>query len=629
MAGFDSELDALFKSSAGASQVASIKPHSAAVPIAPNPSAKRKHEKNVSFADQQKSKRSRAQKAEKGKKGKKETVDSSDEENEPAAEAGHQRSTSSVPKPRSKMSQKPVDSDAELDLDAPPPIHESLLAPSGKPSGKKKFVPEDETSEQRDARTIFVGNLSASAANNVARKALQKHILRHLASVYPDSPQPTIESSRFRSIAFKSPTSKLPSDALSVPKPSKSTTSSEHHRARAAEWRATHDPEAGAPHKTFQTPAQKKKTAFITGALHHSGSSSASAYVVFAYPRPIEGQEPPWDPAEVASRAVIACNGSVFMDRTLRVDRVRAKGAATTTDKVEGVEKADPRTMVFVGNLDFEVHEDAVRELFEKLVEKERGATVAETAEKEVEGSDEEESGSNDEEDAEGSDHSDDESEDESGDESEGEPSPPLNLTQVDSLSSSVPQPGHGWVKSVRIIRDKDTQLGKGFAYVQFYDRVSADEILAMEPGTIKLAKRKLRIQRCKTLPGVTLPKPKPKERPPITQPHTAKSNKPSAAPRQTSTRSVPHAYQTLGDRIRSLSKDERKVVKSSDADRVARRLSKKKARVAMERGARKAAGKKESILGGRPGGKSRVGKSSKTKRERSDKAILKKNVKK
>ncbi|KAG8791087.1 hypothetical protein FRC12_010216 [Ceratobasidium sp. 428] len=628
MAGFDSELNALFKSSAGASQVTST-PHSAAVPIAPNPLTKRKHEKNVSFADQHKSKRSRAQKAGQGKKGKKEAVDSLDEENEPAAEAEHQRSTSSVPKPRSKLSQKPVDSDAESDPDEPPPIHESLLAPSGKPSGKKKFAPEEETPEQRDARTIFVGNLPASAANNAARKALQKHVLRRLASTYPDCPQPTIESSRFRSIAFKSPTSKLPSDALSSPKSSKLTTSSEHHRSRAAEWRATHDPEAGAPHKTFQTPAQKKKTAFITGALHDSGSSSASAYVVFAYSRPVEGQEPPWDPTEVASRAVIACNGSVFMDRTLRVDRVQAKGATATTDRVEGVEKADPRTMVFVGNLDFEVHEDAVRELFEKLVEKERGATEAETVGKEVEESDEEESGSSDEEDAEGSDHSDDESEDESGDEIEGEPSPSLDPTRVDSLSSSVTRPGHGWVKSVRIIRDKDTQLGKGFAYVQFYDRVSADEILAMEPSTIKLAKRKLRIQRCKTLPGVALPKHKSKERLPVAQSHAIKPNKPSAAPRQTSARPVPHADPTLGDRIRSLSKDERKSVKSSDADRVARRLAKKKARVAMERGARKAAGKKESLLGGRPGGKGKISKTSKTKRERSDKAILKKNVKK
>jgi hypothetical protein len=63
----------------------------------------------------------------------------------------------------------------------------------------------------------------------------------------------------------------------------------------------------------------------------------------------------------------------------------------------------------------------------------------------------------------------------------------------------------------------------------------------------------------------------------------------------------------------------------------VARRLAKKKARVVMERGARKAGKVKESILGGRLGGGKvhgvKAGKGG--KRERSDKAILKKNVKK
>lgn len=86
-----------------------------------------------------------------------------------------------------------------------------------------------------------------------------------------------------------------------------------------------------------------------------------------------------------------------------------------------------------------------------------------------------------------------------------------------------------------------------------------------------------------------------------------------------------------LGERIRTLSKDERKNVKSSDADRIARRLAKKKARIVMERGERKLGKGKESILGGKTGGlKGKGGKVSKGgKRERSDKAILKKNVKK
>ncbi|KAG9119671.1 hypothetical protein FRC07_005189 [Ceratobasidium sp. 392] len=626
MTSFDSDLDALFKSSAGASKIA---PHPAPVPVtAPlNSSAKRKLEKNVTFVDHTKFKRPRSQKPEihKSKDVNKPVVDSSDEDNNPSIENSYRRPASSAPQKHPKRARQDKNSDSESDPDAPPPLHESLLQDGEKPARRKKFVPEGETPEQRDARTIFVGNLPASAANNSARKALQKHILNHLTSAYPDAPRPTIESSRFRSIAFKTPTSKLPSDVLSDPKSSKSSkpkTTSEHNRTRAAEWRVAQDTEGGNSHKTFQTPAQKKKTAFITGALHDSASSSASAYVVVAYPPPVEGQEPPWDPKEVAVRAVKACNRTLFMDRMLRVDRVRAKGAATSTDGVERVdEKADPRTMVFVGNLDFEVHEDAVRELFEKLVQKERGKTEQETAGEDGEESDEEESRSIGEDTA---------SEQDEGEESEQESEGELSESIKPGSSSNPAAPlGHRWVKSVRIIRDKDTQLGKGFAYVQFYDRASADEILVMELGTIKLAKRKLRIQRCKTLPGATLPKPKPKEQPPANPARTIKPDKSGATSRRAPISLVPRVDPTFGDRIRSLSKDERKAVKSSDADRVARRLAKKKARVVMERGARKA-GRKEDVLGGRPGGrKSRVVKSDKGKRERSDKAILKKNVKK
>ncbi|KAF8600385.1 hypothetical protein BDV93DRAFT_525418 [Ceratobasidium sp. AG-I] len=665
MASFDSALDALFKSSAGASVV----PPRPAVPIPiPSPvakpshsSSKRKHEKNVAFVDQSSSKRQRSDVVEskiKDKKGKKKPpVDSSDEDEDPVVEDSYQqRKPKKVVSSPAKSIEPFVSKDAgsgsnsDSGTDDQPPVHESLLPTSEKPTRKKKFVPLDETPEQRDARTIFIGNLPASAANNVARKALHKHILSCLQTAHPDLPKPKIESSRFRSVAFKTPTSKLPSDALSTPskststatpKPTTTTTSTDHNRSRAADWRAAQDPDGS--HKIFQTPAQKKKTAFITGALHDSAASSATAYVVFAHPVPVEGSEPGWDPVEVAARAVKACNGTMFKERVLRVDRVRAKGTSGGVGVEEEMdEKADPRTMVFVGNLDFEIHDDALRDLFEKLVEKERG-TAAGQGEKEGEKSDEEESDEEDEDEDE--DKAEDEAEsqvEEDGDDSEAGDAEPVESTTPKTPSARV-LPSKRWVKSVRIIRDKDTQLGKGFGYVQFYDRTSADEILAMEPGTIKLAKRKLRIQRCKTLPGVTLPKPKQRpsrdDNPNPTAKNTTQNDrhsdktnrptqKPGSAPRRNS---IPRADPTLGERIRTLSKDERKDVKSSDADRVARRLAKKKARIVMERGERKAGGGKESILGGKPGGaKGKGGKVSKGgKRERSDKAIMKKNVKK
>ncbi|KAF9435987.1 Nucleolar protein 12 [Entomortierella beljakovae] len=55
-----------------------------------------------------------------------------------------------------------------------------------------------------------------------------------------------------------------------------------------------------------------------------------------------------------------------------------------------------------------------------------------------------------------------------------------------------------GDVENVRIIRDRRTNLGKGFAYVQFQDRASVD--VALRLHETKLGTRSLRVVRCKRL---------------------------------------------------------------------------------------------------------------------------------
>ncbi|KAF9417358.1 Nucleolar protein 12 [Podila epigama] len=55
-----------------------------------------------------------------------------------------------------------------------------------------------------------------------------------------------------------------------------------------------------------------------------------------------------------------------------------------------------------------------------------------------------------------------------------------------------------GDIENVRIIRDKKTNLGKGFAYVQFQDRASVD--VALRLHDTKMDTRKLRVVRCKRL---------------------------------------------------------------------------------------------------------------------------------
>lgn len=142
--------------------------------------------------------------------------------------------------------------------------------------------------------------------------------------------------------------------------------------------------------------------------------------------------------------------------------------------------------------------------------------------------------------------------------------------------------------------------------------------MLALEPGKLKFAKRKLRVQRCKPVPKLSLGK-----------------KDPPSKPEQTSSRApvhVPKGDPSLGEKLVKLTKEERKRVKAADADRVARRMAKKNARMALaeqglppqhkqrERVRKTGAAKKP---GGPPPKKASKG------RVRSEKSIAKRNTKK
>lgn len=232
-----------------------------------------------------------------------------------------------------------------------------------------------------------------------------------------------IESTRFRSIAFQTPTSKLP-EANDEAKKNKQPR--QHDRDRASSWRdAQVTDESKTDEKKFLTPSQKKKIAFINRDIH-SDADSVHAYIVFAYPplphsRPANLPPPPavMDPFEAARLAIEKCNGTIFLDHMLRVDAVvkmpmtKSLSDSTLLNPTTG----DPKLTIFVGNLDFASKEEDLRVFFERIVTTERGPP-------DVEGS-------------------------EDGDTRKC------------------------WVTRVRMIRDRDTQLGKGFAYVQFLVRTS------------------------------------------------------------------------------------------------------------------------------------------------------------
>jgi len=244
-----------------------------------------------------------------------------------------------------------------------------------------------------------------------------------------------------------------------------------------------------------------------------------NAYIVFAHPAPVVDRAanvPPlpevMDPYEAARLAVERCDGTLFMERMIRVDLASKNAKDGHQISTLG---GNPKLSIFVGNLDFGCKEEDLRVFFDGIVSGERGPPGEE-------------------------------SEDDDGDKK------PIT-----------------WVTRVRIVRDKETQVGKGFGYVQFVDRECVDEILAMEENKLKFAKRKLRVQRCKTLPGArsstnTGPK----------SPAPSRSRAPA-----TPIPSIPKGNPALGSILAHLPKDERKQIKASDADRVARRLAKKKAR--------------------------------------------------
>jgi nucleolar protein 12 len=240
-------------------------------------------------------------------------------------------------------------------------------------------------------------------------------------------------------VPFKTPTSKLPT--LDDEKPSIAHTRIKgkadsstvkqprpHGIDRASSWRERQAADGGNDYggddtsegKRFLNTKQKKKIAFINHEFH-SSADTMNAYIVFAHSPPLHLLRPDlsqgpavMDPYEAARLAVEKCDGSMFMDRFIRVDRAVKASTNGVEKTAEGL--GDPKLSVFVGNLDFASKEEDLRVFFEGVVSAERG------------------------------------------------PPPTVHKAQ----SSADIEKSVNWVTRVRIVRDKDTQLGKGFAYVQF-----------------------------------------------------------------------------------------------------------------------------------------------------------------
>ena len=103
------------------------------------------------------------------------------------------------------------------------------------------------------------------------------------------------------------------------------------------------------------------------------------------------------------------------------------------------------------------------------------------------------------------------------------------------------------------------------------------DEIVAMDATKLKFAKRKLRVTRCKTAGDNSSSSKRNARDDPKSSDQPPKKSEKTKLPRV-------KGDPLLGERIKGLSKEERKDAKKQDPNRLARRMDKKKARLAMER---------------------------------------------
>jgi nucleolar protein 12 len=104
-----------------------------------------------------------------------------------------------------------------------------------------------------------------------------------------------------------------------------------------------------------------------------------------------------------------------------------------------------------------------------------------------------------------------------------------------------------------------------------------------MEASKLKFAKRKLRVQRCKGSSGPSQPDRETKG----SKKRELKGPAPTPGERNSASDRVQRHVKgdpKLGERLRGLSKEERKEAKKGDTIRQARRLEKKKAKVTLEK---------------------------------------------
>ncbi len=228
-----------------------------------------------------------------------------------------------------------------------PPQHESVTKSAttteSSKQRKKTFKEEHEPSETRDQRTLFIGNIPIETAQS---RSLQRKLTSFIESFSPYPILTKATALRFRSVAFATPTEHVEDDdaddaAAKKKKKGKSKERSQNYKEAVAAV------EGGENAQAPLTAQQKRKIAFINKDFHEK-AKSVSAYITIAHPKAVLQHlydiTPPkaksktaagakTAPVELDSRltgsvlaALIAsfADGQPFEGRHLRVDLVKS-----------------------------------------------------------------------------------------------------------------------------------------------------------------------------------------------------------------------------------------------------------------------------------------------------------------
>ncbi|CAO1617947.1 unnamed protein product [Sympodiomycopsis kandeliae] len=377
------------------------------------------------------------------------------------------------------------------DEDAPPPVHESLAPKNNtqRRAERKQAQRLEESKEDRDKRSIFVGNVPLAA---VQSKSMTKDLKKQVIAMSPYPSITRVDALRYRSVAFSVPTGDYSGqDSATV---EKSRARSRAYKDALAEADAAENGTAVSRGQVYLNPKQKRKVAYINQDVNDK-AKSVNAYITLDqlteedYKTLAESPGSSMEKAKKVTPSVLAAliaarlDDTIFEARHLRVDLASSLSlselvssgldkflsssasssstspfASALTRVLEGSggksREENSRTL-FVGNMDFEADEEDVRALFEGLVREERGTPPSSFG-------------------------------------SSSSPEAILESVHLPPLSSTSSSPDADsadlislltqptWVTSVRLIRDPATQMGKGFGYIRFTDEECVDELMAI-----------------------------------------------------------------------------------------------------------------------------------------------------